>query len=253
MFCGNCGVRLGAGDPPARTPPFAPTSPPIAERREVTVLFADLQGFTALGEKLDPEPLLSLMNECFAGLGRAIQAEGGHIDKYIGDNVMALFGAPVAHEDDPARACRAALAMQAFMAAFAERAREQTGGELRLRIGIHSGLVVAGVVGSDVRKDYSVMGDAVNQASRLETAAPPGGVLISRAVARSARGRFRLGPARRLAVKGKARPFEAYELLGEAPDCVPPRRGELSAPMVGRRAEWGARRQARDRSGPEAE
>ncbi|MBI4400728.1 MAG: tetratricopeptide repeat protein [Nitrospirae bacterium] len=207
------------------------------ERREVTVLFADVIGFTAMCERLDPEAVHSVMNECFEGLGSAIKEEGGYIDKYIGDNVMALFGAPVAHEDDPVRACRAALAMQAFLAGFSERCRPKTGAALQMRIGINSGLVVAGSVGSELRKDYSVMGDTVNLAARLETAAPPGCVLVSREVVRRTAGKFEFGVARRLTVKGKQQPVEAYELLRESAEAE--RRGleRSSVPFVGRETE----------------
>ncbi|MBI3989789.1 MAG: AAA family ATPase, partial [candidate division NC10 bacterium] len=203
----------------------------------MTVLFADVSGFTAMCEKLDPEEVHAVMNECFAGLGRIIQEKEGYIDKYIGDNVMALFGAPVAHEDDPARACQAALAMQVFLAQFAEQCHRRTGVPLRMRIGINSGLVLAGRVGSDVRMDYSVMGDTVNLAARLESAAPPGGVLVSREVAIRVRGRFAFGPARLLSVKGKERPVEVYELIREVAEVDPRGRGGLSARIVGRDTE----------------
>ena len=211
-FCGNCGQKLdGAPGPvrPAAAPEPRPAAPPGAERREVAVLFADVSGFTKMSERLDPEDVHAIMNECFTGLGEAIRDEEGYIDKYIGDAVMALFGAPLAHEDDPARACRAALAMQAFLTGFAEQCEGRTGVPLRMRIGIHCGLVLAGGVGSDLRMDYSVMGDSVNVASRLESSAVPGSVLISGEVARRTRGRFQLGTARLLSVKGKEQPVEA--------------------------------------------
>jgi adenylate cyclase len=232
-FCGNCGHKLAAA-PPAEPPaPAAPTS----ERREVSVLFADVSGFTRMSERLDPEEVHAVMNECFAGLGAAIRDEEGYIDKYIGDAVMALFGAPVAHEDDPARACRAALAMQAFLVGFAERCQARAGVALRMRIGIHCGLVLAGGVGSDVRMDYSVMGDTVNLASRLESNAPPGGVLVSREVVRRTRGRFGFGPPRQLTVKGKTEPVEAFELLDERTDADVRGRDGLSVGLIGRDAE----------------
>ncbi len=237
-FCGNCGQKLVGAGAPAETAGTrmspSPAPGPGGERREVTVLFADVSGFTAMCERLDPEDVQAVMNECFAGLGGAIQDEEGYIDKYIGDNVMALFGAPVAHEDDPARACRAALAMQAFLRGFAIRCRELTGVELRMRIGVHCGLVLAGDVGSGVRMDYSVMGDTVNLASRLESAAAPGAILVSAEVAKRTRGQFELGPVRRLSVKGKERPVEAHELVREISARG---RDERSAPLVGRDRE----------------
>lgn len=243
-FCGNCGQKLAEGPAPAvETPaPPPPSAPPIpaGERREVAVLFADVSGFTAMSERLDPEDVHTVMNEVFAGLGAAIQEQDGYIDKYIGDNVMALFGAPVAHEDDPARACRAALAMQQFLAGFAAECERRAGVPLRMRIGINCGLVLAGGVGSDVRMDYSVMGDTVNLAARLESAARPGGVLVSAEVVRRTRRRFEFGPAQHLKVKGKEEPVEAYELLAEVAEVDLRGRDGLSVAFVGREAELAA-------------
>ena len=182
-FCGHCGCKVEDASSPLPPPASAPleterNAPGVPvlqrdERRDVTVLFADVSGFTAMSEKLDPEMVHTIMNEVFEGLGAAICEEDGFIDKYIGDNVMALFGAPVAHEDNTHRACRAALAMQNFLREFSGRNKARTGVILRMRIGIHCGLVLAGNVGSDFRKDYSVMGDTVNLASRMESNAPP--------------------------------------------------------------------------------
>lgn len=238
-FCFACGQAVAGPSSAAPTAVTAPT--PVAarvaldgERRDVTVLFADVSGFTAMCEKLDPEDVQAVMNECFSGLGQAIQEEDGYIDKYIGDNVMALFGAPMAHEDDPARACRAALAMQTFLQGFAERCRPRTGIAIRMRIGVHCGLVLAGEVGSNVRSEYSVMGDAVNVASRLESAAPPGGILVSAEVARRCRGRFEFSPSRQLTLKGKAAAVEAFELLRELTVLDPRGRDGLSVAVVGR-------------------
>ncbi|MET4698278.1 adenylate cyclase [Constrictibacter sp. MBR-5] len=215
-FCADCGQRLGGVAPP---PPVDVTTD---ERRDVTVLFADVSGFTAMSERLDPETVHRIMNDCFDGLGVAIADEGGHIDKYIGDNVMALFGAPVAHADDPARAARAALSMQAYLADFADRNRERAGVIFRMRIGIHCGVVLAGRVGASTRRDYSVMGDVVNLASRLESNAAPGTILVSHEMMRRLRGQFAFGPVRRLDVKGKTGQVIAHELLRELTDAPDP-------------------------------
>lgn len=180
----------------------------------MTVLFADVSGFTAMCEKMDPEEVHAVMNRLFEGLGKAIREEEGHIDKYIGDNVMALFGAPVAHEDDPFRACRAALGMQRFLAEFAVEHARKTGVTLRMRIGLHCGLVLAGGIGSEVKMDYSVLGDTVNLASRLESKAPPGGILISEELARRVRTMFEFGDVQTLTVKGKEKPVQAFVLKG---------------------------------------
>ncbi|MCA9484220.1 MAG: tetratricopeptide repeat protein [Nitrospina sp.] len=216
-----------------------PSKPPVArnERRDVTVLFADVSGFTAMSEKLDPEEVHTIMNQVFEGLGLAIREEDGYIDKYIGDNVMALFGAPVAHEDDPQRACRAALGMQAFLADFSEKNQARIGVTLRMRIGIHCGLVLAGEIGAEFRKDYSVMGDTVNLASRMESNAPPGRVQVSGEVARRVRGQFQFGPVQFLKVKGKENAVEARILEREVTDQEGIERDPISAPLIGRQEE----------------
>src|SRR5207253_11204697 len=126
------------------------------ERKIVTVVFADITGFTALSEKLDAEEVRTLINACFECLVPAIQKYAGTIDKFIGDEIMALFGAPVAHEDDPERAVRSALELMTGISAFNQQHRT----ELSLHIGINTGPVVTGAVGSQGRKDYSVMGGA---------------------------------------------------------------------------------------------
>jgi len=246
-FCGNCGQKLlEAAIPTSELQatserPITPSSSASAslsdERRDVTVLFADVKGFTSMCERLDPEEVHSVMNDCFDGLARAITEEGGHVDKYIGDNVMALFGAPVAHEDDPTRACLAALAMQEFLDEFSQCYQPRTGVRLQMRIGIHCGLVIAGGVGAEgVKKDYTVMGDTVNLASRLESQAPPGGVLVSSDVVKRTRRRFEFGEVQLLKVKGKENAVEACELLREAED---PRLSEFLTPFVGRQSELG--------------
>lgn len=226
-FCGACGVKLEAA-PSAKTK--------RDERRQVSVLFADVSGFTKMSDRLDAEEVHAVMNEVFAGLGRAIRDEGGHIDKYIGDNVMALFGAPVAHDDDPARACRAALGMQTFLRDYAARNERRLGVALRMRIGINHGLVVAGAVGSEVKMQYSVMGDTVNVASRLESSAPPGAVLVSDEVWRATRDLFEFGDEQKLTVKGKPEPIGVYVLLREKHAAMTGG-GADEVELVGREAE----------------
>jgi class 3 adenylate cyclase/tetratricopeptide (TPR) repeat protein len=238
-FCGGCGHKILAEPVQLGFPIGEPDAAleMAGERREVAVLFGDISGFTAMCEHMDPEEVHAVMNECFEGLAQAIRDEGGHIDKYIGDNVMALFGAPIAHEDDAARACRAALGMQAFLAKYGARRKARRQVELRMRIGIHYGLVLAGGVGSTVKMEYSVLGDTVNLASRLETSAPPGGILVSRDVVRNSRGRFSFGPAEHVTVKGKSHPVEAHELLKEIAAVDIRGRDGLSVAMVGREQE----------------
>jgi adenylate cyclase len=192
-----------------------------SERRVVTILFADIAGFTAISERLDPETVTDAMNDIFGRLGRAVEAVGGHVDKVIGDSMMALFGAPVAHEDDAVRAVRAALSMHRVIRERDAHISTLLGQPIRLRIGIHTGLVVWGSVGPPGQARPTVMGDAVNLASRLQRAAPEGGVLVSEAVYRQARGAF-LGTALEpLVVKGKSEPVAVYEIVGEREHAEP--------------------------------
>src|ERR1051325_9693898 len=142
--------------------------------RPVTILFADVRGFTRLSEVLPAEQLVAAINGCFEVLDTALAHYGGEVDKFLGDAVMATFGAPVAHEDDPRRAVLAALEMQSALSRMNARLRKQIRCELEMRIGINTGVVLAGPIGSRRKRAYTVMGDAVNIASRLEHS-PPGG------------------------------------------------------------------------------
>ena len=179
-FCGECGASLsgGAGAQPASSSVGSIPAPVPAgsagDRRLVTVLFADISGFTSLSEKLDPEVVRDLITACFDHLVPCIERYGGTIDKFIGDEVMALFGAPVAHENDPERALRAALEMRDALSDF----NREHGLSLGLHFGVNTGLVYAGGVGGGSRWDYSVMGDAVNVAARLKAEAKPGEILV---------------------------------------------------------------------------
>lgn len=179
------------------------------ERRFVTVLFADLSGFTALSEKLDPEAVRDLMNACFDCLVPVIQKYGGMVDKFIGDEIMALFGAPQAREDDPERALRSALEMMESLRDFNMRRNTQ----LEMHIGINSGMVIAGGLGSQDRLEYSVMGDAVNVAARLEDASPSGSIFVGPDTQRLTAAFFEFEPLPPLALKGKEKPLQAYKLL----------------------------------------
>ena len=148
-------------------------------------MFADLSGYTAVAERMDPEAVKSLVDRSLRRLGEEVDRYGGSVDKYIGDNVMAVFGAPVAHEDDAERAVRAGLGMQAAMAEMNERLSLSHGVTLALRVGINTGEVVAGAVGDG----YTVIGDTVNVAARLQSAAQPGTVTVGeRTYSRHARG-----------------------------------------------------------------
>lgn len=239
-YCGQCGKamskQLQDSGQFARFRTASGRFEVLEERREVTILFADVKGFTAMCERLDPETVRTFMNECFQGLTEAIKEQGGHVDKYVGDQVMAVFGAPVAHEDDPLRACRASLAMQIFLNGFAERFRSKTDELMRMRIGINCGMVVAGGVGSESRRDYTVMGDPVNVAARLESAAPSGTVLVSRDIVRQVGDAFEFGPPQFLALKGKEKHVEAYELIRERTGHAG-RRQHRTVAVIGRETE----------------
>src|SRR5436190_24039091 len=177
-FCMSCGTALSGEAPatapaPVRTEPIrAPADELPEERRQVTVLFADLSGYTAIAERMDPEAVKSFVDRALRRLGQEVDRYGGSVDKYIGDNVMAVFGAPVAHEDDAERAVRAALGMQEAMGEINERLASSLEVNLALRVGVNTGEVVAGAIGDG----YTVIGDTVNVAARLQTAARPGSV-----------------------------------------------------------------------------
>jgi class 3 adenylate cyclase/tetratricopeptide (TPR) repeat protein len=201
------------------------------ERRIVTILFADLSGFTALSERSDPEAVRALVNGCFGHLVPIVERYGGTVDKFIGDEIMALFGAPAAHENDPERALRAALEMREALAAFNRERRVDLG----LHFGVNTGPVIAGMIGSHDRREYSVMGDAVNLASRLADASERGEILVGATTYRQAAPVFDFEPAARLALKGKSDPVVVHKLQGlKAVPLASRGIDGLWSPLVGR-------------------
>src|SRR5216683_6281595 len=184
--------------------------------RPVTILFADVRGFTRLAEVLAPEKLVAAINGCFEVLDEAIARYGGEVDKFLGDAVMATFGAPVAHDDDPRRAVLAALDMQVAISQMNARLRKQIGCELEMRIGINTGVVLAGPIGSRRKRAFTVMGDAVNVAARLEHAAPVGSILVGEATRAYLGGAFRLRMRRSVRIRGKDAPVRSFVVLGQA-------------------------------------
>src|SRR5215510_1376551 len=160
------------------------------ERKQVTVLFADVAGFTTLAEQLDPEIVHDIINRCFEGITAEVHRFEGTINQYTGDGVMALFGAPIAHEDSPRRAVHAALGIQRAIRDIAQALQAERGLTLQLRIGINTGLVVVGKIGDDLRMDYTAVGDTTNLAARLQQMAKPGSVLISAATQQHVAGFF---------------------------------------------------------------
>jgi class 3 adenylate cyclase len=185
------------------------------ERKQVTVLFADLAGFTALTESADPEVIRGFQDDLFRELARIIYQHEGFVEKFVGDAILAVFGAPVTHEDDPERALRVALAMRERMAVLNRRWGERLGA-LTLHVGVNTGTVVAGTIGSSLDPSgaaYAVTGDTVNTAARLQDAAQPGQILVSRTTYRRAQGAFTFRAVEPIQVKGKREPLAAYELV----------------------------------------
>ena len=207
------------------------------ERRQVTVVFADLSGFTALAERLDPEEVASVLNDCMKELIEAVYQYEGMVNQIIGDCVMAVFGAPVAHEDDAERALRVALAMRERLEAFNKRSIKTLKEPLALHTGINSGIVIAGNVGTDLRMSYSVVGDTVNVASRLEGVATSGQILVTQSTYRLTHGIFEFRPLEPIRVQGKKDSLAVFELI-EAKTQRDTMRGfeGLMSPLVGR--EW---------------
>lgn len=183
--------------------------------REVSILFQDIRGFTALSERLDPATLLDVLNQFFTEVVAAVEAEGGVVKQFLGDGAMALFGAPQAVPDHAQRAVRAALGVVQRLGVLNERLRERGLSPLEIGIGVHSGKVVAGLIGPDSRSEYGVVGDAVNLASRIEALTKEVGatILVSREIALQLSLEFHLGRAATLAVKGKREPVEVVEVL----------------------------------------
>jgi len=150
------------------------------ERKIVTVFFADVAGYTAISEKLDPEEVHQIMDGCFKILMDEIHRFEGTINQFTGDGIMALFGAPVAHEDHALRACRAALAVQKALEGYSKELKNRFDLEFKMRIGLNSGPVIVGAIGDDLRMDYTALGDTTNLAARIQQSAEPGKVFLSR-------------------------------------------------------------------------
>ena len=244
-FCPKCGAKLAAAPASDVTVRPAPGPSPSAgsladaqsDRRPVTVLFADLSGFTALSERLDPEDVRALQGDLFKEMSGAIDRFGGFVEKFVGDAVMGVFGAPLAHEDDPERALRAALLMRDRVAILSERWVRRIGSLLALHIGVNTGPVVTGQIGSGSGAAYAVTGDAVNTASRLQSNAKPSQILASHSTYLLTQHAFEFENLGGVALKGKAEPVAIYGVLAA---LATPRSarglqaGEAEAPFVGR-------------------
>jgi class 3 adenylate cyclase len=257
-FCPNCGQPVGPSTPAeeqrltqikAATPPDLAAKMRAAhlagERKIVTALFLDVVGSTALAEHMDPEDWTLIMNRAFELLSPIVEKDPvtgagyeGTIARLLGDAMLAFFGAPLAHEDDPVRAVRASLDMLEQAREYAVEVRQKYGIDFQVRIGLNTGPVVVGDVGSDLKFEYTAMGDAVNLAARMQAAARPMTVLISENTYRFVAPVFDVDDLGAIEVKGKTEPVRVYEVKGLK--ATPGRlRGlaGLESPMVGRDAE----------------
>jgi class 3 adenylate cyclase/tetratricopeptide (TPR) repeat protein len=227
-FCGECGYKLTEtsegpivdfSEPQSYTPKFladkilTSRSSIEGERKFVTVLFADLANYTAISEKLDPEEVHQIMDGCFKILMDEIHKYEGTVNQFTGDGVMALFGAPVAHEDHAQRACHAALSIQRAIGEYGERIRKDIGVDFNMRIGLNSGPVIVGSIGDDLRMDYTAIGDTTNLAARLESLAKPGNIVVSSDSYRLIRDFYELESLGKVEIKGKEELQEVYGLI----------------------------------------
>ena len=252
-FCGNCGLKLPQGPEPlvAGTPLRQLAGSDLADRfrsagldvigqrRNVTVLFVDLSGYTSLAAQLDPEELYYLIQEYLQTMAQSVYKFDGFVDKFLGDGLMALFGAPIAVESHAELAVRAALDMQTSIAPLNEKLRQEyEGTTIKLHAGLHSGTVIVGNVGSDMMMDYTAIGNTVNLASRLEGTAPSGAILASETVYGQTRAIFRFLRLPPMKLKGIAESVTAYQVIGERAKRGLVRGLEgISPPLVGRQEE----------------
>ncbi|MBN1955758.1 MAG: tetratricopeptide repeat protein [Anaerolineae bacterium] len=244
-FCGHCRANLSH-------PPIAPPQAPLeGERRFVAALFADIADFTRLSEQLDAEEATALVNICLEQMTEAVVQQGGRIDKYTGEGLMAVFGAPTAHEDDLERALRAALTMRKAISGLKLDLEIP---QVELHVGLACGQVVAAEVGGRGRREYTVIGTSVNLACRLHEASAPGKILVSEEMARLTQHAFLFRPLTLPYLQGWDGPVKAFELLDAQEDARPARRaGEIYSPLMGRSAElallWRALQQLDDGKG----
>lgn len=226
-FCNQCGTRLGADAPALARMPYTPRhlvdkvlkarATLQGERKRVTVLFADIKGSTRLAEQAGAEAWHGILDRFFQILGESVHRYEGTINQYTGDGIMALFGAPIAHEDHAQRACFAALAMQADIRRFADELRLKQGLNLTMRVGLNTGEVIVGRIGDDLRMDYTAQGLTVNLAARMEQICEPGHVYLARDTAALVEGYFRLRDLGETPVEGSTRPIRVFDLEGEGP------------------------------------
>jgi class 3 adenylate cyclase/tetratricopeptide (TPR) repeat protein len=266
-FCGECGTSLTrqtpAPHPSYLRPPLSYTPGHLAEkiltsraalegeRKQVTVLFADLTGSLELLADRDPEEARQLLDPVLERMMEAVHCYEGTVNQVMGDGIMALFGAPIAHEDHAVRACYAALAMQEAMHRYNADVRRTHGGGVRIRVGLNSGEVVVSAIGNDLHMDYTAVGQTTHLAARMEQLAAPGSICLTAEMLRLVEGMVQVTPLGPVPVKGLPNPVEVFELVG-----VGPARTRLQAlaargltPFVGRHTELQALRAALERVG----
>src|SRR4051812_42524057 len=185
-----------------------------SERRPITVLFADIAGSTAIAERLDPEDWTTLVGEAFQRMNSTVERYGGAIARLMGDGVLAFFGAPAAHEDDPERAVRCGLDLVRAIDELDAAQHIPNAEALQVRVGINTGPVVVGVVGTETASEYTAMGDTVNVAARMQASARPGSVLITATTHRFVSALVEATDVGRLELKGKSEAVHAYEITG---------------------------------------
>jgi class 3 adenylate cyclase len=233
-FCDACGSSLGASGPAPAAGSSSAARTPVSytprhlaeriltegralrgERKEVTVLFVDVQGSTELAGALDPEEFHEVMDSAFQVMLDAVHRWEGTVNQFTGDGIMALFGAPIAHEDHARRACHAALEIQRGFAEQAARLRREKGFGIQVRLGLNSGPVIVGAIGDDLRMDYTAQGLTTNLAARMQQAADPGSILIAPATHQLVEGYFRTRFLGVLRLRGAPEPVDAFVLEGE--------------------------------------
>jgi class 3 adenylate cyclase/tetratricopeptide (TPR) repeat protein len=209
------------------------------ERKQVTVLFTDISGFTSLASRLDPEAVHEIMDRCFEIILASVHAYEGTVNQFLGDGVMALFGAPIAHEDHAHRALRAALGIRAGLEPLRDHVQQRHGIDFRVRVGINTGPVVVGAIGRDLRMDYTAVGDTTNLASRILNVAEPGEIALSANTHRLTNGYFDFADLGEFPIKGKPEPVRVWtvsaELSGRTRLEVSRERG--LTPLIGRNLE----------------
>jgi class 3 adenylate cyclase/tetratricopeptide (TPR) repeat protein len=238
-FCGECGYNLNATA--LRSEELSPDEKRVSEsegeRRYVTAMFSDLSGYTAMSEKLDPEEIKEIMNRIFGEIAQVVTKYEGFIEKFIGDAVVAFFGVPTAHEDDPVRAIKAAREIHEVAAAMSPEVEKRTGKPISMHTGINTGLVVTGEVSME-KGTHGLAGDPINVAARLSSLAKAGELLVGHDTYRQAEGHFTFEDLEPTTLKGKAEPVHIHKVMSpkERPVTIH-RLSGLKARLIGRKAE----------------